>query len=58
MLMIIGNDPVYLLEAYMAFTWSAQYETNIGQVDEQHQTIPNQINQLLEQMKLARPGMN
>jgi hypothetical protein len=56
--MIIGNDPVYLLEAYMAFTWSAQYETNIGQVDEQHQTIPNQINQLLEQMKLARPGMN
>ncbi len=38
----------------MAFTWSAQYETNISKVDEQHQTIINQINQLLEQMKVGK----
>jgi hemerythrin len=38
----------------MAFTWSAQYETNISKVDEQHQTIINQINQLLELMKLGK----
>lgn len=45
---IINTDnPIEYLGG-MAFTWSAQYETNISKVDEQHQTIINQINQFLE----------